>query len=71
MNEFQAGLISGAGLALVFGGLLISAAVMDYGEQFGKDRRARYHCESLGYPEFKVSDRGTITCIKVTREDVK
>lgn len=37
----------------------------------GKYNARRYHCESQGYAEHTVDARGTITCIKVTREAVK
>jgi hypothetical protein len=41
------------------------------GVSFGKENRALWHCESLGYQEFRIAERGTIECVKVTRETVK
>lgn len=41
---------------------------LNMGRSEGKKEAQRYHCQSLGYEDSRVTDRGTIECIKVTRE---
>lgn len=45
--------------------------IVPLANQAGKQQARTYHCHSLGFEEFRVTERGTIECIKVTREVVK
>lgn len=43
----------------------------NFGELLGKRDASKWHCQSQGFEEFHVTDRGTIECIKVTRETIR
>lgn len=51
--------------------LITFMAGANFGRAVGQDNSRRYHCQSLGYEEFRVTNHGTIECVDVTREVVQ
>lgn len=56
---------------LIFSCILTLSIGVHSGLIRGKQRARDWHCHSQGYQEYTVTERGTIQCIKITRETIR